>query len=147
MELAPLPREPAAAFFLNRGFPLAEARRIAETGCVFRSAIGHAGAPADLPVHLDLTQWQIAVGGQWRPYRTKEDWLASFDPETVPQKALVAFQWALFPTRQTFGAGDYNWGIHAFGLAPGTVFDLRAVWRLGETRHETILEGLACSGP
>ena len=41
LEIAPLAIEPAAAFFLNRGFSYEQALVLSRTGCIFRSAIGH----------------------------------------------------------------------------------------------------------
>ena len=49
-----------------------------------------------------------------------------------------------FPTRQTFLADDYNWGIHAFDLPAGTTFDLTVVWQYGKDNKKTVLKGLKC---
>ncbi len=145
LEVAPLLIEPATAFFLNRGFPFAEAERIAREGCVFRSSIGHSGNTPE-PISIDVRQWRVMpVGRGEQTYKSKEDWLESFTAADVPEKAMIAFRWALFPTTAKFGPDDYNWGIHAFGLPMGTRFDLRLVWRQGKTRHETQLKGLTCS--
>lgn len=62
LEIAPLPVEPATAFFLNRGFPYKKAMKLAQTGCIFRSAIGHTGKNADeAPVRIDVSQWSLQV--------------------------------------------------------------------------------------
>ncbi|NQV84210.1 MAG: hypothetical protein HQ494_10365 [Rhodospirillales bacterium] len=146
LEVAPLPIEPATAFFSNRGFPYKKAIKLAQNGCIFRSAIGHDGKKAsDPPVHINVADWSLKIGGVVRAYRTKEEWLARFEKDGVPEEARIAFQWATFPTRQTFQAEDYNWGIHAFDLPPGTTFDLTVVWRYGKDMKQVVLKDLKCS--
>ncbi|MBT3305793.1 MAG: hypothetical protein HN377_04850 [Alphaproteobacteria bacterium] len=146
LEVAPLPIEPATAFFSNRGFPYQKAIKLAQNGCIFRSAIGHEGKKAsEPPVHIDVRDWSLKIGGVERAYRTKEEWLARFEKDGVPEDARIAFQWATFPTSQTFLAQDYNWGIHAFDLPAGTTFDLTVVWRYGKYRKRVVLKDLECS--
>ncbi len=146
VELAPLLIAPAAAFFLNRGFAHDDAVELARTGCVFRSSIGHAETePGAAPIEIDLRAWRVRSGGAWRSYKTKKRWLAGFERKGLSKQARIALRWALFPTRQTYRANDFNWGIHAFGLPPGSAFDLEVRWRYGGAEHSHVLTGLKCS--
>lgn len=144
VEVAPLYIEPMTAFFLHRGFPYDLARDFTRAGCVFRGSIGHAGDGPD-PIHVDLRQWSLRHDGHWRPYPTKNHWLAKLAGERLEPSALVAFRWALLPVEQEYRPNDYNWGLQVLGLPPGTVFDLRVVWRRGDMRHERVLENLRCT--
>ncbi len=146
-DLSPLTLEQVRAFFIGRGFDSATARMIANKGCVWRSAMGNAetGRGA-LPVSVDMTKWTVAADGATHPPRVRgEEWTKTWEQRGVGPAARVAFHWALFPTRQTFGPSDYNWGLIAFGLAPGSAFDLTLRWRQGEVERQTTVRGLRCA--
>ncbi len=146
LELAPLTLDQTRAFFIGRGFDPAAADAIARDGCVFRSNIGNrVDDPAGPATEIDLALWRVDAGAGWRPLRLKEDWMRQWDAAHPGGRAAVAFRWALFPTRQTFGPGDYNWGMITFGLAPGTGFDLDVRWRSGGEAHGRILRRLRCA--
>lgn len=144
IEVAPLYIEPMTAFFLHRGFPYETAKAFTRRGCVFRASIGHAGDNPER-VRIDLNQWALRHDDQWQPYPTKDHWLRVLEDEDLPQTARIAFRWALLPVDQEYGPSDYNWGLQVLGLPPGATFDLRAVWRRGETRHTHVFENLRCS--
>ncbi len=145
-ELAPLTSEQAMAFFLGRGFTSALARRIVRAGCVFRSSIGNAGSePGSPSVALDLERWRVDPGDGLRRLRLIQDWFAEWGPAEVSKPSRIALRWALFPVRQTFGPGDYNWGLFTFGLAPGTRFNLHMRWRLNGAEQQGTLAGMVCA--
>ncbi len=148
IELAALPPDTTRAFFMGRGFARKDADHLVAKACVFRSAIGSAFSKAGSPaVSIDLKQWQVLSAGHDKggaaPPR-REDWSPVWQARGLSEDAKVAFYWALFPTRQTFAAGDYNWGMLTFGLPAGTKFSLKLVWRTGGTKHETMLKDLTC---
>jgi hypothetical protein len=132
-------------FFQARDFPAAVADEIAGN-CIFQTIIRNTGTPgAGSPVAIDLETWRIrhdkAEGGM----KLKESWLASWPEATVGQAARLAFQWALFPTRQEFLPGDYNWGMTAYGLPAGSVFDLLVVWNSGGVADSGWIRGIECA--
>ena len=145
LELAALSLDQIRAFFIGRGFSSTDADFIAQTGCVFRSAIGNAGMKTDAPkVALDLMQWRVWLTGSGKQIRTREDWAKIWAQRGAEEAATIAFHWALFPTRQEFAPTDYNWGMITFGLPSGTSFDLVVKWRTSGAEHVTRLEGLTC---
>jgi hypothetical protein len=132
-------------FFQARDFPAAVADEIAGN-CIFQTIIRNRSASdAGPPVAIDLETWRIrhdkAEGGM----KLKESWLASWPEATVGQAARLAFQWALFPTRQEFLPGDYNWGMTAYGLPAGSVFDLLVVWNSGGVADSGWIRGIECA--
>ena len=147
LELAPLPPDTVRAFFMGRGFGSKHADHLVATGCVFRSAIGSSRQQANAPpVTTDLAQWRILRPG--RPaavLKTREQWQEEWRQRGLDEDARVAFYWALFPTRQTFAAGDYNWGMLTFALPPGSRFDLKLVWQENARTREALMKDLTCA--
>jgi len=122
-------------FFQARGFTAAHAERIAQS-CVFQTVFRNTSqATTPGPVNYDLRDWVVTANGQEQGMKVREDWAAEWQDLGVAQPARIAFEWALFPTVQTYNPGDYNWGMSIFNLAPGSPFDLRLTWtQHGETR-------------
>ena len=146
LEVRALPFSAVDAFFLARGFPPTEAAWIAESGCLHKIAAAHDGDAHEKAVTVDLTAWQVrSAGGPWKQPALKETWVQSWKDRHVAKPAQIAFQWALFPNRQTFHPGDRNWGMLPMGFAPATTFDLKVVWYFGEKRSETLLTNLQCA--
>ncbi len=132
-------------FFHARGFAVADAERIAQS-CVFQTVFRNLAPPSDPGViEYDLRDWVVHAAGTRRPMKTREDWQREWTARAVPKAAQLAFEWALVPTRQTYGPGDYNWGMSVFDLAPGTAFDLDVVWRQRGERRSVRLTGLRCA--
>ena len=77
--------------------------------------------------------------------KTREDWRGEWEALGVPQSARIAFEWALYPTEQQYRPGDYNWGMSAMDLAPGTRFDLEVVWHQHGERRSTVIRGMECA--
>jgi len=133
------------AFFLARGFSRDDVELIAGS-CVFQTVfknLSTADAPAAL--EYDLRDWVVHAGAQTRGMKTREDWAETWARRGVPQSARIAFEWALYPTRQVYNAGDYNWGMSFFDLAPGDAFDLVIHWNQGGERRTATLEGMRCA--
>jgi len=132
-------------FFQARDFPTAVADEIAKN-CIFQTIIRNKGTSgAGSPVAVDLTTWRIRHDGAEGRMKLKETWLAPWPEATVGQAARLAFQWALFPTRQEFLPGDYNWGMTAYGLPAGSVFDLLVVWQSGGVADTGWIRGIECA--
>ena len=132
------------AFFLGRGFS-AEAADAIGLGCVFQTIFKNTapkGASTTLEYHLG--DWRVRTEGQTRPPKLKEVWDQQWKEMGVSQAARIAFRWSLLPTSQRFDAGDYNWGMTSFGLAPGTRFDLDLVWHRDGKRETGRLANVEC---
>jgi hypothetical protein len=132
-------------FFQARNFPIAVADEIARN-CLFQTIIRNTGeSTAGSPVAVNLESWRIRHGGTEGGMKLKEPWLASWPEAVVGQAARLAFRWAMFPTRQEFLPGDYNWGMTAYGLSPGSVFDLLVVWQHGGLADSGWIRGIECA--
>ena len=106
-------------FFQARGFSMADSELIAQS-CVFQIVFKNL-SPVTEPVTIEynLHEWVVHAAGAKRGMKTREDWKKIWIGRRVPPAAQLAFEWGLLPTRQTYGPGDYNWGMSVFGLAPG----------------------------
>ncbi|MEO5338865.1 MAG: hypothetical protein H7841_18585, partial [Magnetospirillum sp. WYHS-4] len=71
-------------------------------------------------------------------------WEALWERRGLDTESRVAFRWSLFPTEQTFGAADHNWGYVAFGLPVGTPFAADLAWRKEGKTFTKRIEGLEC---
>ena len=145
LELQALPLDRVKAFFLARGFGRKDASYLAQTGCLFRSSIGNGaektGGPA---VTIELRKWQILHDGTVTSPRTREEWEPVWKRKKVSDIARTAFYWALFPTKQTYQASDYNWGMISFFLSPKTKFDLEVLWQQAGTPQRHLFKNLEC---
>ena len=59
--------------------------------------------------------------------------------------AKLVVRWGMFPTQQEFLPGDYNWGMTAYGLPPGAVFDLEVNWKEADMQHSGEIGGVLCA--
>lgn len=132
-------------FFMARGFSAAIAEEIA-VSCIFQTIIRNRGGPdADGTIGIDLGQWRVLYADGEQAVRLKEPWMASWSDGAVSEASRLAFQWALFPTRQEFQADDYNWGMTAFGLPPGAVFNLDLAWQVDGKAHTARIAAIECA--
>jgi hypothetical protein len=133
------------AFFMARGFSAAIAEEIA-VSCIFQTIIRNtSGTDAGGTIGIDQAQWRVLHAGREQGVRLKEPWIASWPEGMVGEASRLAFQWALFPTQQEFLADDYNWGMTAFGLPPGAVFDLDLAWQEDGKAHTARIEAIECA--
>ena len=132
-------------FFMARGFSAAIAEEIA-VSCIFQTVIRNSGQPdAGRTIGIDLTKWRVLYAGGEQAVRLKEPWIASWPEGAVSEASRLAFQWALFPTRQEFLADDYNWGMTAFGPPPGATFDLDLTWQEDGHARSVRIEAIECA--
>ncbi len=129
------------AFFEARGLDAAHADALARN-CVFQTVIRNTGQRS---FRFDLGEWRVVGPGGRRPLRLRADWLAHWQDRGLSGPARIALRWALYPRRQRFAPGDYNWGMTAMGLPPGSRFDLHFVWYRGQSRLSGVLHGLRCA--
>lgn len=132
-------------FFQARGFAAEDAERIAQS-CVFQTIFKNVAPTASQgAIEYNLKEWVVHAGGKKRQMKTREDWQQEWTARRVAQAAQLAFAWSLIPTRQRYGAGDYNWGFSIFDLAPGTRFDLDLVWHQDGARRRARIDGIVCA--
>jgi hypothetical protein len=132
-------------YFQARGFSTVDSDHIAQN-CVFQTIFRNVTVDSKPGViDYDLREWTVHAAGARRVLKTREDWKAEWNARKVPMPAQLAFEWSLLPTRQSYGPGDYNWGMTAFGLAPGAVFDLDVVWYQRGERHSVRVNGVRCA--
>ncbi len=132
-------------FFQARGFSVADSELIAQS-CVFQTVFKNLSlATEPVKIEYNLHEWVVQTAGAKRRMKTREDWKKIWIGRRAPQAAQLAFEWALLPTRQVYGPGDYNWGMSVFGLAPDTQFELDVVWRQNGERRTARLNGVRCA--
>lgn len=129
------------AFFQGRGFPPVAADRLART-CVFQTVLRNGG---EGPIAVDLADWRIDTGTGPRPLLLTAQWQVEWEGMGLPEPARIAFQWAMFPTRQTFEPQDWSMGMIGYPLKPGDHFDLHTQWRQAAGVRSAVIKGLACA--
>lgn len=132
-------------FFEARGFTKEHADLIAQS-CVFQTVYKNiAEAGSKHVIDYDLSQWRLIVNGEHRQMKLREDWEKQWDKLGVSKKAKIAFKWSLLPTKQTYKAQDYNWGMSVYNLKPGTRFDLIMTWTVNGKPVTVTLNNLECA--
>lgn len=133
------------AYFMGRGFSKAQAEQIAQS-CIFQTIYKNT-APADSPLIIayDLNLWEVQHDGKVSKLKVREDWHRQWRQQQVKPAATIAFEWSLLPTRQTYKANDYNWGMTSFNLAPGSRFDLQLRWQENGMAKTARMEQLECA--
>ncbi|MCF6198012.1 MAG: hypothetical protein L3J67_01205 [Hyphomicrobiaceae bacterium] len=145
LELQTMPLDLVRAFFLGRGFSKHDAELIAKEGCIFRSAIGNSGDKVTDPaISIELEKWRVITPNKTSAPRTREDWDVIWEQKKAPEQAKTAFYWALFPTKQTYQASDYNWGMISFALAPQSRFNLEVYWQIAGVPKKHVFKNLEC---
>lgn len=133
------------AFFMARGFSRDDVERVADN-CVFQTIFKNVAQDASAgALEYDLREWVVSRAGKTGRMQTREYWAAEWSARGIVKPARIAFEWALYPTRQIYNPGDYNWGMSVFGLSPGSRFDLTVVWKQFGKRHTARIEGILCA--
>lgn len=132
-------------YFEARGFKREHAEMIAQS-CVFQTIYKNiAKAGAKEVVSYDLSRWQVKVSGKTQSMKLRELWEKEWNSLQVSAKAKIAFKWSLLPTRQTYKAQDYNWGMSIYGLSPGTKFDLVMQWTVNGKLNTATIKNIECA--
>ena len=133
------------AYFTARGFSKEHAELIAQS-CVFQTVFKNvAKAGAKDIINYDLSKWKVTAEGKQTKLKLREDWAKQWAQLKTPGKAKIAFKWSLLPTRQTYKAQDYNWGMSLYGLEPGTRFDLLMVWTENQMEKTATIKNIECA--
>lgn len=133
------------ALFMNHAFSREVIEQLA-LSCMFQTIIRNTGrSGSGQPVVIDLTQWHLRHAGKTRGILLKEPLLASWTDADASAAAKLVVRWGMFPTQQEFLPSDYNWGLTAFGIPPGSEFDLEVSWTEGDTPHAATIEAIVCA--
>jgi hypothetical protein len=130
------------AFYVARGFDLDDADVFAEA-CVYMTVLRNDTAPGELDFRL--SDWEVEHKGETRALPPLDDWLAQWEARGVPDSARLAFRWAQFPAEQSYAPGEWNQGMLATGLPPGSRFDLIARWTIADQTYEGRLDDVRCT--
>lgn len=134
------------AFFMARGFTKGQAERIAQS-CIFQTVFKNTSDKHQVssPLNYDLNDWQVMLNNKKQSMKMREQWDVEWVKEKVNKPQRLAFEWALYPTVQSYKPGDYNWGMSSFNLKPGTQFDLKIVWNQFNKQQSAIIKDIHCA--
>jgi hypothetical protein len=129
-------------FYGARGFD-EDAVELMARHCFFQTIVQNESAPG--AIRFELREWRARTGKHEQPPKLLAEWLGEWERRGASPAARTAFRWALFPSEQSYETGDWNMGMTTYALAPGSRFDLRAVWHAGTERREARLTGVRCA--
>jgi len=133
------------AFYMARGFSEQHAEIIAQS-CVFQTVFRNITSDKNAsPVNYNLRKWVVVFKGQKQGMKVREDWKKEWQKRKVSMASQIAFEWGLFPTKQVYEAGDYNWGISIFDLKPGSQFDLKVSWTQFGKNYQSWIKNIKCA--
>jgi len=114
--------------------------------CMFQTIIRNSGkSGSGQPVSIDLTGWRMQHAGKPSGIQLKEPLIESWSDADASPAAKLVVRWGMFPTRQEYLPGDYNWGLTAFGIPPGSQFDLDVTWTEGGKSHGGEIRDVICA--
>lgn len=133
------------ALFMNHAFSKEVIEELAQS-CMFQTIIRNSGKTSTgQSVAIDLTQWSMLYHGKTSGILLKEPLLASWSDADADPAAKLVVRWGMFPTQQEYLPGDYNWGLTAYGIPPGSSFDLLVTWQEGTTQHSGEIMNILCA--
>jgi hypothetical protein len=133
------------ALFMNHEFSREVIEQLA-LSCMFQTIIRNTGVSGTgQKVAVDLTRWRIRYGDKHRGLLMKESLLDSWSEEDASEAARLVIRWGMFPTRQEFLPSDYNWGLTAFGIPPGSTFDVDVGWSEDGKPYSGAIRGVVCA--
>ena len=133
------------ALFMNHAFSREVIEQLA-LSCMFQTIVRNTGkSGADQVIAIDLTQWRMQHAGKTGSILLKEPLLASWSDEDADAAAKLVIRWGMFPTQQEYLPDDYNWGLTAYGIPPGSTFDLAVTWQEGTVQHSGKIRDIVCA--
>jgi hypothetical protein len=133
------------ALFMNHAFSREVIEQLA-LSCMFQTIIRNTGkSGAEQMISIDLTQWRMQHAGKTSGILQKEALLASWSDEDADAAAKLVIRWGMFPTQQEYLPGDYNWGLTAYGIPPGSRFDLVVTWQEGGVQRRGEIKDIMCA--
>ena len=133
------------ALFMNHNFSRDVIEQLA-LSCMFQTIIRNTGTSgSDRVIDIDLADWRMHHAGREQGILLKEPLLASWTDDDADPAARLVVRWGMFPTRQSYRPTDYNWGLTAFGIAPGETFDLDVSWKEDGRPFTARFNGIVCA--
>ena len=133
------------ALFMNHAFSKEVIEQLAQS-CMFQTIIRNSGkSSTGQALAIDLTQWRMQHDGKTGGILLKEPLLASWSDADADPAAKLVVRWGMFPTQQEYLPGDYNWGLTAYGIPPGSTFDLVVTWQQGSMSHRGEIRDITCA--
>ncbi len=142
LSLTQLLPDQVRAFYVNRGFDLDDVEGFA-TACVLMAVMRN--VEAEGVIAFRQADWEIETEGESRAVPSLASWLDLWQARDVPPAAQLAFRWAQLPSEQQYAPGEWNQGMLAMGLPPGSHFDLIARWTQAGQTHEGKLSHVRCA--
>ena len=143
LSLTPILPDQVRAFYLGRGFDPASAELLATRACVFQTVFrNETVAPG---IAFDLAEWRARTPKGDAPLKLEREWQREWAQRGVSSGARTAFRFAFYPTEHRYAVGDWNMGMTTYTLPPGSRFDLKFTWHVGDKRHEAVLSGIQCA--
>jgi hypothetical protein len=133
------------AMFMKHEFSR-EVVEVMATSCMFQTIVRNSGKSGSAqPLSIDLTLWRMRYAGKESGILLKEPLIDSWSDEEASPKAKLVVRWGMFPTRQEYFPGDYNWGLTAYGIPPGAQFDLDVNWIEAGKQHTGTIRDIVCA--
>lgn len=133
------------AMMMNHAFSPAVIEQLA-LSCMFQTVIRNTGASGeDAVVRIDLARWVMHHPQRTGAILLKEPLLASWTETQADAAARLVVQWGMFPTEQEYRPTDYNWGLTAYGVPPGSIFDLDVSWEENGEWRRARIEDITCA--
>lgn len=116
------------------------------TSCMFQTIVRNSGkSGSGQPVSIDLTRWRMQHAGKVSGIQLKEPLIESWSDADASPAAKLVVRWGMFPTRQEYLPGDYNWGLTAYAIPPGSQFDLEVNWKEDGKLRSGEIRDIVCS--
>ncbi|MEN8108891.1 MAG: hypothetical protein ABFS22_12920 [Pseudomonadota bacterium] len=114
--------------------------------CMFQTIIRNSNVSGSgQTVSIDLSRWRMHHAGKETGILLKEPLLDSWSDADASPAAKLVVRWGMFPTQQDYFPGDYNWGLTAYGITPGSGFDLEVNWMEGQVAHSGRITDIICA--
>ena len=133
------------AYFSGRGFK-SDAVKIIADHCIFQTVFTNiSSSEKKRVIDHDIRQWQYYYKGKSFRMKPREEWKPFWQDHGVAQAQVVAFEWSLFPSKQIFKPGDYNWGMSVFKVPHGASFDLELNWKVDGKPQSATMKNVTCA--
>ena len=142
VELVQRPIDLTEAFFQGRGFAPAASRQIADA-CVMAVVVKNRSSSGT--IRFNLADWRVITNGHEQPLRLEADWRKEWGKERISRPAQIAFRYALLPTVDRLGPGDWLQGMITANLGAGRHFDLRIRWTDNGVPKQATVRRVLCS--
>ncbi|MDF1880714.1 hypothetical protein JHD50_05245 [Sulfurimonas sp. MAG313] len=137
-----IPTPAVNAFYLARGFTLAQIKPYADT-CVYTTTLRNDNKDED--IHYVRKNWFITLDDKHYPIKSNNYWFEQFEKSGMLPSSWIGFRLSQMPEEQIYGAnGGWNQGIFSVNVPRGTQFDVTIVWDIKGKENSLTLKGVNC---